>query len=196
MRDSHFKIVYVVGFVIGSVVRGMYTYPCKKSRVADSRRSAMDTALVGVASVGLLLPLVYLPTSWLEFADYRSPPWLGWVGTVVFAGALWLLWRAHVDLGRNWTVVPQITEGHSLVTGGVYRHIRHPMYAAHWLWGIAQALLLANWVVGPAMLVSFLPLYLHRVPREERMMSERFVEEYQAYVRRTGRIFPCRVLRE
>ncbi len=69
-------------------------------------------------------------------------------------------------------------------------HIRHPTYAAHWLWAIAQALLLQNWIAGLAMLASFLSLYLLRVPREEEMMLEHFGEEYGSYMNRTGRVIP------
>ena len=79
---------------------------------------------------------------------------------------------------------------HELVTGGVYRHVRHPMYTSEWLWSTAQALLLRNWIAGPAGAASFLPLYVLRTPREERMMLEQFGEEYRAYMTRTGRVFP------
>jgi len=64
------------------------------------------------------------------------------------------------------------------------------MYAAHLLWGIAQALLLQNWIAGLSMLVFFLPVYLYRVPHEEQMMLEHFGEEYRSYMNRTGRIIP------
>jgi protein-S-isoprenylcysteine O-methyltransferase Ste14 len=64
------------------------------------------------------------------------------------------------------------------------------MYASIWLWGIAQTLLLQNRIAGWAGLVLFLPLYLLRVPREERMMLNEFGEEYRAYMNRTGRIIP------
>jgi protein-S-isoprenylcysteine O-methyltransferase Ste14 len=88
--------------------------------------------------------------------------------------ALALLWRSQADLGRSWMGALAIKEEHALVTQGVYRHIRHPMYAAQWLWGIAQALLLQNWIGGLGMLAAFMPLYLYRVPREEQMMLELF----------------------
>jgi protein-S-isoprenylcysteine O-methyltransferase Ste14 len=100
------------------------------------------------------------------------------------------LWRAHADLGRNWTPTLQITESHRLVTGGVYRYLRHPIYAAIWLTGLAQVLMLANWIAGPACLVLFLPVYLVRVPREERMMLDHFGDEYRAYMGRTGGVIP------
>ena len=103
---------------------------------------------------------------------------------------VWLIWRSHADVGRNWTMTPQIREGHSLVTGGVYWWIRHPMYAGHLLWALAQPLLLWNWIAGLVMLATFVPLYLYRVPREERMMLDHFGDEYRAYIERTGRVIP------
>ena len=72
----------------------------------------------------------------------------------------------------------------------IYGYIRHPMYASHWLWSIAQVLLLQNWIAAFASLVTFIPLYLRRVPQEEQMMLEHFGEEYRTYMERTGRVIP------
>jgi protein-S-isoprenylcysteine O-methyltransferase Ste14 len=105
------------------------------------------------------------------------------LGASVFALALWLLWRAHADLGNG-------TRDEDLVTHGVYGSIRHPVYAALWLWGLAQVLLLPNAVAGFAGLACFLPIYLVRVPREEQRMLDRFGRKYRDYMARTGRIVP------
>ena len=61
---------------------------------------------------------------------------------------------------------------------------------SEWLWGVAQALLLQNWVAGLAGLALFTPLYVLRVPREEQMMLDRFGAEYRSYMNRTGRVVP------
>lgn len=37
---------------------------------------------------------------------------------------------------------------------------------------------------------QFTPLYVLRMPREERMMLHRFGEEYRVYMDRTGRVVP------
>ena len=66
------------------------------------------------------------------------------MGAFLFAVAIWLLWRSHVELGRNWTPTPGIRDDHQLVMSGVFGYIRHPMYAAHILWGIAAAADLAS----------------------------------------------------
>jgi protein-S-isoprenylcysteine O-methyltransferase Ste14 len=110
---------------------------------------------------------------------------------MVFAGAALAIFHlSHSALGRNWSVSLEIRQGHKLVTEGIYRHVRHPMYAAFWLWAVAQALLLTNWVAGAAGFVGFGTLFFGRVGREERMMLESFGEEYRAYMARTYRLIP------
>ena len=191
MFDSIFEVLFLVGFVTGCVIRKAYAKRRRRGNVVERRMSVVDLLLVTLSSVGLIvLPFVYLLTDALDFADYHLPDWAGWIGVVAFAAALWLLWRSHVDLGRNWSPLLEVQQRHTLVTEGVYRRIRHPMYAAHALWGIAQALLLQNWIAGPSLLAFFAPLYLLRTPREEQMMLDHFGEEYRQYMSRTGRIVP------
>ena len=185
-----FEVVFIVGLVVGSVARKIYTAKSRGVKAEKKHSNIPDIILVFVAGVGMVVPLLYLFKPWLDFANYNLPVWCGCIGTVVFAGAIFMLWRSHVDLGRNWSATLRITGQHSLVTGGVYRHIRHPMYTAHLLWAIAQGLLLSNWLAGWAFLVLSVPLYIIRIPKEEQMMLEHFGEEYRAYKSRTGRLIP------
>jgi len=77
-----------------------------------------------------------------------------------------------------------------MVTSGVYRQIRHPMYASIFLYAVAQTFLVPNWIAGPACLVTFTVLFILRVGREEQMMLEKFGDEYRAYAQRTKRLVP------
>lgn len=189
-----FEFIFLAGLVTGSVIRKIYTAKSKGVKAAKKYSNVLDMILVGTAGVGMVLPLLYLFTPWLDFANYALPGWSGWVGTVVFAGAIFMLWRSHADLGRNWSATLKIAGRHSLVTTGVYRRIRHPMYTAHLLWAIAQGLLLSNWLAGWAFLVLSVPLYVMRIPREEQMMLEHFGEEYREYKSRTGRLIPRKIV--
>lgn len=190
MVNSIFKIVYLIELIAITAVRGRHTAPYRRLKTAVDRSSALDTGLLALVGVGMLVPLVYVFSSILDFADYDLPRWVGWLGALLFAGAAWLLWRSHADLGRNWTPTLGLREEHALVSDGVFRHIRHPMYAAHLLWGLAQLLRLHNWIAGPAMLLVTVPQVLLRVGDEERMMVERFGEAYERYMARTGRLLP------
>lgn len=73
---------------------------------------------------------------------------------------------------------------------GVYRLVRHPMYTSFFISGLGQALLLANWIAGPAALLAVALLVIVRVPHEEQMMVAQFGNDYRDYVRRTGGILP------
>ena len=188
--DNIFEVIFLAGFVAGSVIRKIYTFRCRHGKAVRKHKDIVDITLLIVAGLAMVLPFVFIFTPLLNFADYHLPAWLGWIGTAVFAMALLLLWRSHADLGRNWSAILQIKQEHSLVTNGIYRHIRHPMYAAHLLWAIAQGLLLENWLAGWAFLVVFVPLYLIRAPKEEQMMLEQFDEQYSQYIIRTGGIIP------
>lgn len=203
MRIDFGTIVYLVGFVVYVAIRGVFGGRTKGNEKAVSRADAIDRALVGLVFIGnIILPGLYLFTPWLGFADYGRcairdsgcEMWwtaiVPWFGAVVMVVALWLFWRAHVDLGLNWSITLEMRKDHELITRGVYRRVRHPMYAAIFLFAIAQGLLLPNWLAGWGGFVSFAFLYLVRTPREEKMMGEFFGEAYREYANRTGRLVP------
>jgi protein-S-isoprenylcysteine O-methyltransferase Ste14 len=191
MPDVIFKLVFVAAMVAEIAIRAPYNQQRRQNRIATNQYNRTETAVLILLFLGsFILPLVYVFTPWLDFANYTLPGWAGWLGVVIMAGALVVFWRAHADLGQNWSPTLQIREGHRLVTNGIYQTIRHPMYASQWLWVIAQALLLQNWIAGLGGVISFLPMYLLRVAPEEQMMLDEFGEEYRDYMERTGRVLP------
>jgi protein-S-isoprenylcysteine O-methyltransferase Ste14 len=103
---------------------------------------------------------------------------------------LWLFYRSHADLGTNWSITLEVREQHRLVTRGVYRRIRHPMYLALALYSVGQALVIPNWVAGPSNSIAFAILCALRIGAEERMMTKEFGDEYAAYSARTTRLIP------
>ena len=191
MRIQPWNLVFLIGFIVYVCVRGVFKQRTKSNEKAVSRVDALEKALMAIVIPGaLLLPVVYLFTPWLSFADYRLPAFAPWCGTVLMIAALWLFWRSHIDLGQNWSQTLELRKGHQVVKHGVYRSIRHPMYASIWLWCLAQGLLLENWLAGWYALVAFALMYFIRTPREEQMMCESFGQEYHDYMRKTGRLFP------
>lgn len=185
------NVVFFIGFIAYLAIRGKFARRVKGNELTVRRVDLLEKGLLGFTIAGSTLPVVlYLFTPWLAFADYRLPMWAPWCGVAVMLVALWLFWRSHADLGLNWSVTLEIRKEHQLIQNGVYRSIRHPMYAAIWLFSLAQALLLANWLAGWAALVVFAPMYFLRTPREERMMGEVFGTEYRDYMARTGRLWP------
>lgn len=185
------KIILMIGAVAWFVIRLPHQRRAGKTTVAKSARGPREAILLACSLTGLgLVPLLYILTGEPRFAGYPFLPLQGWFGALVFLASLWLFHRTHRTLGRNWSESLEVREKHSLVTAGPYRFVRHPMYSAFFLWAVAQALLLPNWVAGPAGLIGFGTLFAFRVGREERLMLETFGDQYREYMRQTARIIP------
>ena len=185
------KLVWWTGVVGWYVIRYPHQRRARKTPTASRRELTRERVLLAISFAGLfIIPVIYVTAGAPQVADYPFHPLLAWLGTAVFAAALVGFYRTHRDLGRFWSVTLEIRQTHRLITTGVYRHVRHPMYAAFFLWAIAQALLLPNSIAGPAGLIGFGTLFALRVGREERMMEATFGDAYRAYAARTWRVVP------
>ena len=184
------SLVWIAGILLMNVIRAPFARQTQDNTIVESRKTLVEKLLLAGMMVGMLFPLLYLTTDVLSFADYGAPVWATVGGSILLAAGLWLFWRSHADLGRNWSVTLELREDHGLVTSGVYKRIRHPMYSAIWLVVLVQPLLIHNWIAGPAGIVAFGVMYAIRTPREEAMMREQFGEAYDDYCKKSGRLFP------
>jgi protein-S-isoprenylcysteine O-methyltransferase Ste14 len=146
-------------------------------------RAAVGTAAFLVLVPGVVAGLVpWLLTGW-EVENALPPPFRVLGVVLIAAGAAVLLAafaRFVVEgLGTPAPVAP--TE--RLVTGGLYRHVRNPMYLAVAATIVGQALLLGSLALLAyaaafvAVTAAFVRLY------EEPTLAGRFGEEYEAYRR-------------
>ena len=185
------KLICVLGAIAWAVIRAPHQRRAWKTKTRVDARDLREKLLLVSSLTGLgFVPFIYVATGFPRFADYPFQPMLAWLGALTFLGALWLFYATHRTLGRNWSDSLEVRETHTLVTAGPYRFVRHPMYSAFFLWGVAQALLLPNWIAGPAGLFGFGLLYLLRVGHEEQLMLQTFGDQYRAYMARTARILP------
>jgi len=112
--------------------------------VAKSHRDALELVLLTIAWVAFFIPLIWILSPAFAFADYSLRPVPLAVGSLLLLFGLWLFHRSHTDLGTNWSITLELRDRHELVTQGVYRWPRHPMYLALLLYSLGQALALPN----------------------------------------------------
>lgn len=112
-----------------------------------------------------------------------------YIGLALFALGFMAVNWAEAVLDRQFSVEVTIQKDHKLITGGPYRHLRHPRYLGIIVFTAGISLVFRSW---PALiLVALLTLVLlWRIGDEERLMSREFGEEWQAYTRRTHRLIP------
>jgi protein-S-isoprenylcysteine O-methyltransferase Ste14 len=110
-------------------------------------------------------------------------------GVVLFVVGVVMAIAGRVQLGSNWSNIEegQVRTDQALETGGIYRVIRHPIYAGDTLLLFGLELALNSWLV----LAMFGPLvvFVRRALAEEAMLTQAF-PGYESYRRRTRRFIP------
>lgn len=107
----------------------------------------------------------------------------GVIGAALCAVGLLLMLAAFVSLGGAIRIAPEPKPGAGLVTRGVYRYLRHPIYTGIVLVVVGLLLRKPSLLVGIAavVVVAFLAL---KTRFEERLLLARY-PEYAEYRRRT-----------
>jgi len=112
-----------------------------------------------------------------------------WLGDALFAaGGALRIWPVFV-LGRRFSGLVAIQPGHTLVTTGPYRIIRHPSYLGLLVNALGWALAFRSAVGVALAAITIVPL-LARIRAEETLLHAQFGAEYESYCRRTSRLIP------
>ena len=197
------EIVFRIGLVgisaVGTLVQiyfgrkarpkqGAYT-SIKREAV---RREGWLTFIIHAALVfalgGMALLYAVVPASLRRSAVALPEVWR-WLGLGLGFVGLAILVEVHRQLGRYWSAYLELQQNHQLITSGVYRRIRHPMYSVLFLLLSAMALISANWLFM-VLCAARMALFFVRMRREEAMLIEQFGDEYRRYQQRTGRLLP------
>jgi protein-S-isoprenylcysteine O-methyltransferase Ste14 len=123
------KVAFLISVIAQIVIR--YPYRNSRKRTQVDRQEQILLTLLSIG--GLLLPLIYIFTGWLAFADYTAPVWVVGVGVVIMAVGLWLFWRAHIDLGRNWSNSLDIHTEHRLITEIGLKLVKATPFQRQWM---------------------------------------------------------------
>lgn len=83
----------------------------------------------------------------------------------------------------------QIIEDHRLVTEGLYRHIRHPIYLGETLRNLGFVMIPSS-LYGMLLITVATIFLLFRIEIEEKMLIDKFGEEYREYQRNTNKLIP------
>ena len=184
------KAIILLASIVMVAIRAPHGKRSHGIPVVRSRKGKLEIVLLTIAWLAFFLPLIWIATPALASADYTLRPVPLLTGTVCLTLGLWLFQLSHADLGANWSITLEVREKHTLVTQGVYRRVRHPMYTALLLYSVGQALVLPNYVAGPSYGVAMALLVALRIGPEERMMLEEFGKDYQEYMAQTKRLVP------
>ena len=167
------------------VVAARGTKQTQRSENARSRLTYHLPLIVGALFIAV--PHILGPQLENLFVP-RTPAWLALAIAMVGLG-LGFSAAARVWLGRNWSSMVTVKQGHELIRSGPYALVRHPIYTGMLLALIGTVLMVGQWraLIGLAiMLFSF----LRKLGIEERFMAQEFGDDYARYRAQVAMLVP------
>ena len=132
--------------------------------------------------------LVLMPLDAVRFRWSQIPLQLQGIGAIILIAAFTLIYLAFRENAYlTPTVRVQEERGHTVVSTGLYRYMRHPMYTGFHLFFIGTALLLGS-AFGFLLALVLIALFFRRAVLEERVLRKD-LPGYEAYMTRVNRRF-------
>lgn len=186
MKSQFTILAYWSWLVLGLVWLPGYFKSRRTSTVPNLALQIPASALLVIGFVFLLSPSIRALN--VPITPHNAP--FGIAGLVLdLAGVAFAIW-ARLTLGTNWSgIIVTTKQGHELVQTGPYAIVRHPIYAGILLAAIGMAMTLGTLAGYIGVAAVFIAIMI-RVSIEEKLMSGRFGETYEAYRRRTSKLVP------
>ena len=158
-----------------------------------SRKVDGTPMMLIIRFAGLLLwlsPLIYLINpQWMLWSKIGLPEWARWLGVGLGLINLGLIYWLFNSIRSGITPVSATRKNHQLVTHGIYRWVRHPLYTIGSMLFAFFGLMADNWFFMLLAALAFIAMAV-RTPKEEANLIEKFGDEYRNYMKRTGRFLP------
>jgi protein-S-isoprenylcysteine O-methyltransferase Ste14 len=160
-------------------------------------RPSPRTRAAQLAGLGLVLgtvavyaaPALDLAGALGRIAELERPL-LPIAGVVCFALGFWLTVRAQLDMGESWRIGVDSREMTALVTSGVFRSVRNPIFTGMVLAAIGAALMVPNTVALAGVALIALALECHVRWVEEPYLLSVHGDRYRGYAASAGRFVP------
>lgn len=160
----------------------------RSDNVQKERKSIVETGTMTFFFVVYYFILLSKVGS-IEMASQTIKQFMMILGTVMIIAGCAANIKGRFNLGKNWANQIKIYKEHTLVQTGMYRIVRHPLYASIIFMFYGGCLVYRDILAFAAVSVVFVPFMYYRAKQEETLLMQRF-PEYEKYKKRTGMFFP------
>jgi protein-S-isoprenylcysteine O-methyltransferase Ste14 len=179
-------IKLAVWLVETAIYLGYIAAYASRARAVRIARGFLETWFpVIVAGIPILISLMpYSLPRWAPFTSTRHLYFYIGISALILLGGT-INFVGLLTLRRAFTIM---SEARELITHGIFRYVRHPLYTGHFIMFLGSLLLRLH-PVSIAMYLLFCIGQTVRAKIEERKLMTAF-SEYGAYRRQTGMFFP------
>jgi protein-S-isoprenylcysteine O-methyltransferase Ste14 len=194
MNENTLRIIAAIILFTGISISSYFRRKADRDTGEKISRKVDGKIMMTVIKIGGMIlwfsPLAYLVNpNWMTWSKIGLPEWMRLLGVATgvlcVIGIYWLF----DSIGSSITPTSATRKQHKLVTHGIYRWVRHPLYTIASSLFISFGMIADNWFIVVLGILAFIPMAI-RTPKEEASLIEKFGDEYREYMKHTGRFFP------
>ncbi|MBI5952800.1 MAG: isoprenylcysteine carboxylmethyltransferase family protein [Chloroflexi bacterium] len=194
MNETIFRILAAAILITSMGISGYSRSKADRSTGERLSRKADGNLMMTIIRIGGLVlwlsPFMYLLNpAWMDWSKLNLPEIVRWLGVGAGTVCIGLLYWLFSSIGSSITPVSATRKEHKLVTSGIYRWVRHPLYTVGAFLFVSFGLMADNWFIILLGALAFTVMAI-RTPKEEANLIEKFGDEYREYMKRTGRFLP------
>ncbi len=194
MNENIFRILAALILFTGMGISTYFRLKADKEMGEKVSRKVDGSAMMNIIRFGGLIlwlsPLVYLINpNWMNWSKIGLPESIRWLGVGIGVLCTFGIYWLFSSIGSGITPTSATRNEHKLVTRGIYRWIRHPLYTIGSSFIVSFGMMVDNWFITAFGILAFI-LMASRTPKEEANLIEKFGDEYREYMKRTGRYLP------
>ena len=194
MNENIFRILAALVLFTGMGISTYFRLKADKETGEKISRKVDGSAMMNIIRFGGLIlwlsPLVYLINpNWMNWSKIGLPESIRWLGVGIGVLCTFGIYWLFSSIGSGITPTSATRKEHKLITRGIYRWIRHPLYTIGSSFIISFGMMADNWFIAAFGILAFI-LMASRTPKEEANLIEKFGDEYREYMKRTGRYLP------
>lgn len=187
MNVYNFIIGLCVSILFTAIMMDFIEFNDRKDTVHE-KKSIVDTATMTIFLIVFYF-LVNIQVGGIHIKSKVIENGLSIIGTILIMFGCYVNVKGRFDLGKNWANQIKIYNDHKLVNKGVYKYVRHPLYASIILMFYGACLVYKNLAGFIETTVFFIPFVYYRARQEEKLLILN-LKEYQDYRAATGMLFP------
>jgi protein-S-isoprenylcysteine O-methyltransferase Ste14 len=194
MHETILRIFFIL-FVASVFVASGY-FRSKAAKAGDKLDRKKEGMLILVTRIAFGILLIFFLISymvypeWIYWSKIHLPVWLRYMGVLMALIISPLVFWMFISLGKNITDTVDTRNEHTLVTDGIYKYIRHPLYTLGSLFYFSLGFITDSWIFFILAILSFLVIGIIRTRKEEQELEKKFGQKYIEYRNKTGKYFP------
>lgn len=171
-----------------------FTFFSRRRDVKKEKRSVVDTGTMTLFFFIFYL-IIWSKAGNINVKSQYIKDTVIILGTAAITSGCVINIHGRLNLGRNWANHIKIYSGHTLIQTGMYKLVRHPLYASIILMFYGASLVYRNAISFAAVTLIFIPFMYYRAKQEEKLLLQNF-SEYESYKNKTGMFIPKFITRK